>query len=76
MKSLIIIGIILIIVGAIGLIYGGITYTTKKDAIDFGGIEFQINERERIDMPPILGGIAMAVGVGLVFIGRKGKSRE
>lgn len=73
MKYLSIIGIVLLIAGALGLIYGGITYTSKKESVEFGPVEIQVSEKEHIPLPPILGGIAMAAGVGLILIARRKK---
>lgn len=39
MNTLTLIGIILIVLGAVGLIYGGITYTSKKDVVDLGAVD-------------------------------------
>ena len=75
MKPIVIIGMVLIVLGAVGLIYGGITYTSKKNVLDLGSIEVQVDEKKQIPMPPILGGAAVAVGIILVLTGRRGMSR-
>ena len=69
MKSITLIGIILIVLGAIGLIYEGITYTSKKDAVDIGALKIQVDQKEHLPLSPIFG--AAAVGVVLVIVGRK-----
>jgi hypothetical protein len=66
---------VLIVLGAVGLIYGGITYTSKKNILDLGSIEVQVDEKKQIPMPPILGGASVAVGIVLLFMGRRGMSR-
>jgi len=63
-----ILGIILIIAGIVSLIYGGITYNRKKTVIDIGPIEATATERERIPIPPILGGVALVAGVLMLVI--------
>jgi hypothetical protein len=75
MKSFVIMGVVLIVLGAAGLIYGGINYTTKKNVVDLGSVELQVDQKKHIDMPPILGGVAVAVGVALLFVGRRGAAR-
>ncbi len=75
MKSFVILGIALIVLGAVGLIYGGINYTSKKSVVDLGSVELQVDQKKHIPMPPILGGVAVAVGVALVFMGRRGAAR-
>jgi hypothetical protein len=71
MNTLTLIGIILIVLGAVGLIYGGITYISKKDVVDIGALKIQVDQKEHIPMPPIVGAAAVAVGVVLVIVGRR-----
>ena len=71
MNTLTLIGIILIVLGAVGLIYGGITYISKKDVVDIGALKIQVDQKEHIPMPPIVGAAAVAVGAVLVIVGRR-----
>ena len=71
MKTMTIVGIILIALGVVGLIYGGITYTSKKDVVDLGPIELQVDEKKEIPMPPILGAAAVAIGAAMIVMGRR-----
>ena len=57
--------------GAVVLIYGGITYTSKKDAVDIGALKIQVDQKEHIPLSPIFGAAAEAVEVVLVIVGRK-----
>jgi hypothetical protein len=66
------VGLLLIILGAIALIWGGITYTTREEIVDIGPIEIEAEEKERIPLPPILGAIALVGGIVLLAsAGRK-----
>ena len=69
MKS--IIGVILIVVGLIGLIWGGISYTREEKVIDLGPIEATAERRETIPVTPLAGGLALAGGIVLLVAGRK-----
>ena len=71
MKSYTLIGIILIVLGTIGLIHGGITYTSKKDVVDFGSVKIKTESKEQIPLSPILGGTAVVVGIVLVIVGQR-----
>ncbi len=71
MKPAVLIGVILILLGAIGLIAGGITYKTERESVDLGPIQATVQEEKKIPIPPIVGGLAMAAGVALVMMGRK-----
>ena len=60
------VGLLLIILGAIALIWGGITYTRREEVVDIGPIEIEAEEKERIPLPPILGAIALVGGIVLM----------
>ena len=62
-------GIILIILGVIGLLYGGITYTRRRDTVSVGPITATVNQRETFPISPVAGGIALLVGIGLLVAG-------
>jgi len=75
MKPLFLTGVILILLGAAALIYGGVTYYTKKDVVNFGDVKIQTEQRKQIPVSPIFGGVAVLAGVVLVVAGRRGSSR-
>ncbi|MDE3201980.1 MAG: DUF3185 domain-containing protein [Acidobacteriota bacterium] len=64
-------GLILIVVGFIGLAYGGFTYTTHKKELDMGPIQVEKKVQHSIPIPPILGAIALVAGGAMVFSSRK-----
>ena len=66
-----ILGIILIVVGALALIFQGITYTREREAVDIGPLEATVEREETIPIPPIVGGILLVAGVALVIVGGK-----
>ena len=47
------IGIILIVLGGLGLAYGGFSYTKETSAVKLGPLELKVQERERINIPLI-----------------------
>jgi hypothetical protein len=57
-------GIILIVLGIIGLAYGGITYTRRRDTVSIGPITATVNQRETVPIPPVAGAIALVAGIG------------
>jgi hypothetical protein len=71
MKIITIVGIILIVLGAIGLIYGGITYTSSKDIVDLGAVHLEVDQQKHIPLSPIFGGVALGLGVILIVAGRR-----
>ena len=64
-----VIALALIVVGLIGLLWGGLSWTQKETVVDAGPIEITRDDRETLPIPPIAGGIALAVGVLLLFTG-------
>ena len=71
MKAQTIVGIVLIVVGVLALALGSISYTKEETVLDIGPLEATARTRESIPLPPLLGGLALAGGVALVFMGRK-----
>ena len=64
-----VLGIVLIILGVIGLAYGGITYTRRQQTVNLGPLSATVREKETIPLPPIVGGIALVAGVALLVMG-------
>jgi hypothetical protein len=71
MKTLPVVGLILIVLGIISFAYQGINYTTHKKIVDIGPIQASTTEHKTIPLPPILGGLALVGGVVLLMAGRK-----
>jgi len=70
-----IIGIVLIALGTIGLIYGGITYTSSRNAISIGDMQVQVDETRHIPLSPIAGAVAVLAGVVMIVFDRRGTTR-
>lgn len=66
-----IVGIILIVLGALGLAYGTFTYTKDSHDVKIGPVELSVKEKETVNVPSWAGGAAIAAGVVLLVIGRK-----
>jgi drug/metabolite transporter (DMT)-like permease len=71
MTPLRILGIVLILVGAVALAYGGFSYTKDTHQAKIGPIELSLKEKEQVDIPKWLGLGAILAGVALVVVGRK-----
>jgi hypothetical protein len=74
MNIMTITGIILIVLGVIGLIYGGITYNSSESLVDVGSVHLQVDHKKQIPLSPIAGAAAVAVGVILILVGRRRSS--
>ena len=64
-----IIGVLLIVFGAIVLVLRGVSYVKDRDTADLG-IAKVTTERKGF-IPPWVGGVALVVGVALLFTGRR-----
>lgn len=62
--------IVLIVAGALGLAYGGFTYTKDTHKAKIGPIELSVNETETVNIPIWLGIASMVVGGILLFTRR------
>ena len=67
-------GIVLIVLGALVLVYQGINYTREKKVLDVGSVHLTAEAHERIPLPPILGGLALAGGAILLVMGARSKA--
>jgi hypothetical protein len=62
------IGLLLIVVGLIGVIWGGVTYVKDRDTTHLGPIHVTMETKDRVSIPPVLGAAALIAGGLLVFM--------
>ena len=65
------IGIVLIVLGGLGLTYGGFSYTKETTGVKLGPLELKVQERERINIPLIASAGAILAGIVLLAMNRK-----
>jgi drug/metabolite transporter (DMT)-like permease len=66
-----IVAIVLIVAGALGLVYEQFSFTKETHQAKIGPIELSVKEKETVSIPKWLGGGAIALGVLLLVVGRK-----
>jgi hypothetical protein len=67
-----IVGLVLIVAGLFGLLYGGFSYTKDKHDLKLGPIELSVKEKQSVNVPVWVGVGAIVVGAALLaFGGRK-----
>jgi uncharacterized membrane protein len=66
-------GIILIIAGAVMLIWTGFSYTKKEKVVDLGPLQVSVDKKETIGWPPYLGTILLIGGIVIVVTGKKSR---
>ncbi len=64
------IGILLIVVGAIMVIWTGFTYTKKEKIIDAGPIHLSADRQKTVNWPPYLGGVLIIGGIAVVALSK------
>ena len=64
-------GVTLIVLGLVGLAWGGFTYTTREKVVDIGPIHATRDETHNIPVPPIAGALALVGGVVLLVVAGK-----
>lgn len=62
------VAIVLIVLGIVGLAYGGISWTRRETVVDAGPIELSREERETLPLPPVAGGIMLVAGIALLVM--------
>lgn len=71
MKTTTIAGILLILLGAVALMYQGITYTKSEKLLDLGPIHATTETQKTIPLPPVVGGLALVGGIVILVLGAR-----
>jgi hypothetical protein len=67
-----VVGVVLIVLGLLGLLYGGFSYTKDTHDVKLGPIELSVKEKQSVNVPVWAGVGAIVVGAALLaFGGRK-----
>lgn len=68
---LIVVGAVLVVLGAAALIWKSVSYTQRETLVDAGPVNITTDTRKSVPVSPILGGAALASGVGLIVVGAR-----
>jgi hypothetical protein len=60
--------IVLIVLGAAGLAYGGFSYTRDTQTAEIGPLEITVTDRRRVQVPIWAGVVAIVIGTGLLLV--------
>lgn len=64
-------GIVLIVVGALALVYGGFSFTKETHKAEIGPLKFSVQEKEQVNIPLWAGVASIVAGVVLLVIPKK-----
>lgn len=70
MNPLKMLAIALIVLGSLGLIYGGFTYTKETHQAKIGPIELSVKEKETVNIP-LWAGVGMILAGAVLLVVRK-----
>ena len=65
------VGIVLIVAGCLGLVYGGFSYTRETTGVQLGPIALKVEEKQSVNVPLIVSGGAVIAGIFLLAFKRK-----
>mgnify|MGYP007112221186 CR=1 FL=1 len=65
------VGIVLIVAGVLGLVYGSFSYTKDTEAVKIGPLELSVKQKETVNVPMWVGIGAIVVGAALLVVGGK-----
>ena len=65
------VAIVLVVLGALGLAYGGFSFTKDRHTAEIGALHLTVNEKQYVNVPMWAGLGAVLVGVVLLVVPRK-----
>lgn len=65
------VALVLIILGVLAIGYQGFTYVTREKVVDLGPVEVTQEKHRRVFLPPVVGAVAIAVGIALFLTNSK-----
>lgn len=71
MSAMKIVGIVLIVAGILGLLYGGFSYTKETHEAKIGPLELSVKDKETVNVPVWAGVGAIVVGGLLLVVPKK-----
>lgn len=71
MNAMKILGIVLIVGGILGLVYGGFTYTKETHEAKIGSLVLSVSDKETVNVPIWAGVGAIVIGGLLLVFGNK-----
>ena len=66
-----ILGVVLILLGVVGLLFGHFSYTETKPVLKAGPLQINSQEEHSISIPTIGSIVLLLAGAGLVIAGRR-----
>jgi uncharacterized membrane protein YidH (DUF202 family) len=71
MRSLTLLGVLLIVIGVAALLAGHFEYSDTKPVLKAGPLQVDATEQHSVDVPLIAGAVIVIAGVGLAIAGQR-----
>jgi hypothetical protein len=69
-------GLVLVVLGALGLYFRAIPYTSREKVLDLGPLQATAERRQEVEVPPLVSAGVLGVGVLLLLAGGGGRRRR
>lgn len=71
MRNIMYLGVLLAVMGAAAVLFGGFSYTETKPVLDAGPLHVTAHEEHNVSIPMIAGVVVLIAGLGLIVVGRR-----
>jgi len=71
MRTMTLVGVLLVLLGVAALVYQGISYTSREQVLKIGPVEATKETTKTIAFPPVLERAALVGGIVLVLLGAR-----
>ena len=73
-RFILVLGILLMLAGAVGLIHPRFTYNKTEEVAKIGPVQANVTQEKVVEIPIALSILLLATGIGLTVFGTKAKS--
>ncbi len=73
-RFILVLGILLMVAGAVGLIHPRFTYNKTEEVAKIGPVQANVTQEKAVEIPIPLSILVLVTGIGLTVFGTKSKS--
>lgn len=72
-RIVLLLGVLLIVLGAVALAYQSFSYTTHEKVAEIGPFKATVDREKTVTIPWAVGGVLVGTGIVLVVVGARGR---
>ena len=72
MKTVLVVGVVLVVTGLLEFAYQGFTYTTRETVAEVGSLKVTVDQEHSLRSPKTISGVTVGTGVVLLMVGTTG----